>query len=175
MELANPRSDVSHKRINSSLNSELFQGITEEDSQHDNDSDYEPLLTENKRRFVLFPIKYPEIWKMYKQAEASIWHAHEPDLTQDVREWETNMITPDEKHFISHVLAFFAASDGIVNENLAVKFLHEVQIPEAKCFYGLQIAIENIHSVMSLNSLSYSLGNLFIVNRYVHQKSNRKR
>lgn len=105
----------------------------------------EPLLKENPHRFVLFPIKYDDVWQMYKQAEASFWTAEEIDLGQDLNDWE-NKLNEDEKHFIKHVLAFFAASDGIVNENLAQQFFGEVQIPEAKCFYGFQIAIENIHS-----------------------------
>jgi ribonucleoside-diphosphate reductase beta chain len=104
----------------------------------------EPLLRENKNRFVLFPIQYNDIWQMYKKAEASFWTAEEIDLGQDVKDWEN--LNSGEKHFISHVLAFFAASDGIVNENLAANFLHEVQFPEAKCFYGFQIMMENIHS-----------------------------
>lgn len=104
----------------------------------------EPLLQENKKRFVLFPIQHPEIWKMYKQAEASFWTAEEIDLAPDLKDWER--LSADEQHFIKHVLAFFAASDGIVNENLAERFLSEVQVPEARCFYGFQIAIENIHS-----------------------------
>lgn len=105
----------------------------------------EPILKENKDRFVLFPITHPEIWQMYKQAEASFWTAEEIDLTADLHDWE-NRLNADEKHFIKHVLAFFAASDGIVNENLAVNFMSEVQYPEARCFYGFQIMIENIHS-----------------------------
>lgn len=104
----------------------------------------EPLLQENKSRFVLFPIKHAEIWKMYKQAEASFWTAEEIDLAPDLADWEK--LTDNERHFIKHVLAFFAASDGIVNENLAERFLSEVQVPEARCFYGFQVAIENIHS-----------------------------
>jgi ribonucleoside-diphosphate reductase beta chain len=104
----------------------------------------EPILTENKDRFVLFPIKHHDIWKFYKQAEASFWTAEEIDLASDLSHWEN--LTADEKHFITHVLAFFAASDGIVNENLAEHFLSEVQYTEAKFFYGFQIAIENIHS-----------------------------
>ncbi len=104
----------------------------------------EPLLKENKNRFVLYPIKHDDIFQMYKKAEASFWTAEEIDLSQDLRDWEN--LTSDEKHFITHVLAFFAASDGIVNENLAINFLNEVQIPEAKCFYGFQIMMENIHS-----------------------------
>lgn len=103
------------------------------------------LLEENKNRFVLFPIQENEEWKMYKQAEASFWTAEEIDLAEDVKDWETKL-NKDEKHFISHVLAFFAASDGIVNENLAVNMLQKVQLPEARCFYGFQIMMENIHS-----------------------------
>ena len=104
----------------------------------------EPLLIENKNRFVLFPIQHDDIWRMYKQAEASFWTAEEIDLAQDQVDWLK--LNDGERHFISHVLAFFAASDGIVNENLAVNFLAEVQYPEAKCFYGFQIMMENIHS-----------------------------
>ncbi|MCS7018667.1 MAG: ribonucleoside-diphosphate reductase small subunit [Cytophagales bacterium] len=104
----------------------------------------EPLLVENPNRFVLLPIEYDDIWQMYKKHEASFWTAEEIDLSQDLKDWEN--LTPGERHFISHVLAFFAASDGIVNENLAANFLHEVQYSEAKCFYGFQIMMENIHS-----------------------------
>ncbi len=104
----------------------------------------EVLLEENKERFVLFPIKYPKIWEMYKKAEASFWTAEEIDLSPDLKDWEK--LNAGERHFISHVLAFFAASDGIVNENLAVNFMREVQLPEARCFYGFQIMMENIHS-----------------------------
>jgi ribonucleoside-diphosphate reductase beta chain len=104
----------------------------------------ELLLQENKERFVLLPIKYPEIWKMYKQHEASFWTAEEIDLSADLVDWEK--LSADEQHFVKHVLAFFAASDGIVNENLAVNFMKEVQLPEARCFYGFQIMMENIHS-----------------------------
>src|SRR5438552_3979334 len=105
----------------------------------------EVLLKENKDRFVLFPIKYPDIWEMYKKAEASFWTAEEIDLAQDHQDWDVKL-NDDERHFIKHVLAFFAASDGIVNENLAINFLNEVQYPEARCFYGFQIMMENIHS-----------------------------
>ncbi|HRI27122.1 MAG TPA: ribonucleoside-diphosphate reductase small subunit [Chitinophagales bacterium] len=104
----------------------------------------EPILMENKDRFVLFPIKYADVWKMYKQAEASFWTAEEIDLSQDLTDWAK--LSDDERFFIKHILAFFAASDGIVNENLAINFMNDVQIPEARCFYGFQIAIENIHS-----------------------------
>ncbi|EMD40627.1 hypothetical protein CERSUDRAFT_111206 [Gelatoporia subvermispora B] len=105
----------------------------------------EPLLTESKRRFVLFPIQYHEIWQMYKKAEASFWTAEEMDLSKDLHDWN-NRLTNDERHFVSHVLAFFAASDGIVNENLVERFSNEVQVAEARCFYGFQIMMENIHS-----------------------------
>jgi ribonucleoside-diphosphate reductase beta chain len=104
----------------------------------------EPLLQENKNRFVLFPIQHDDIWQMYKQAEASFWTAEEIDLSPDLQDWAK--LNDGERHFISHVLAFFAASDGIVNENLAMNFTNEVQYPEAKCFYGFQIMMENIHS-----------------------------
>ncbi|KAM0303556.1 hypothetical protein HYE67_003630 [Fusarium culmorum] len=105
----------------------------------------EPILQENPQRFVLFPIKYHEIWQMYKKAEASFWTAEEIDLSKDLHDWN-NRLTSDEQYFISHILAFFAASDGIVNENLVERFSGEVQIPEARCFYGFQIMMENIHS-----------------------------
>lgn len=104
----------------------------------------EPILLENKDRFVLFPIQHHDIWKFYKQAEASFWTAEEIDLSQDLKDWGN--LTDGERFFITHVLAFFAASDGIVNENLAEHFVSEVQYTEAKFFYGFQIAIENIHS-----------------------------
>lgn len=106
----------------------------------------EPLLRENPRRFVIFPIEYPDIWQMYKKAEASFWTVEEVDLSKDMVHWER--LNEDEKHFISHVLAFFAASDGIVNENLVERFSQEVQVTEARCFYGFQISIENVHSEM---------------------------
>lgn len=106
----------------------------------------EPLLRKNPHRFVIFPIKYPDIWKMYKKAQASFWTVEEVDLSKDYAHWEK--LTSDEMYFISHVLAFFAASDGIVNENLVERFSQEVQVPEARCFYGFQILIENIHSEM---------------------------
>lgn len=105
----------------------------------------EPILEENKNRFVLFPIQHDDIWSFYKKAEASFWTAEEIDLQPDLVDWETKL-NDDERHFVKHVLAFFAASDGIVNENLAENFLSEVQYTEAKFFYGFQVAIENIHS-----------------------------
>ena len=105
----------------------------------------EHILQENKDRFVMFPLKYHDIWDMYKQAEMSFWTAEEIDLAQDLTDWNEKL-NDSEKHFIKMVLAFFAASDGIVNENLAENFLKEVQYPEAKSFYGFQIAMENVHS-----------------------------
>jgi ribonucleoside-diphosphate reductase beta chain len=104
----------------------------------------EPLLVEDPNRFVLFPIKHDDIWRFYKQSQASFWTAEEIDLQQDLADWKK--LNDGERHFISHVLAFFAASDGIVNENLANNFLKEVQYAEAKCFYGFQVMMENIHS-----------------------------
>jgi len=104
----------------------------------------EVLLKENKDRFVILPINYPRIWEQYKKHEASFWTAEEIDLSGDMKDWHA--LNDGERHFISHVLAFFAASDGIVNENLAVNFMSEVQLPEARCFYGFQIMMENIHS-----------------------------
>ncbi|KAM4705270.1 ribonucleoside-diphosphate reductase subunit M2 B [Rhinophrynus dorsalis] len=106
----------------------------------------EPFLRKNPRRFVIFPIQYPDIWKMYKKAQASFWTAEEVDLSKDLSHWDT--LKSEEKYFISHMLAFFAASDGIVNENLVQRFSQEVQVPEARCFYGFQILMENIHSEM---------------------------
>merc|ERR1719298_85263 len=104
----------------------------------------DPLLMDNPRRWVMFPIQYPEVWEMYKKHEASFWTAEEIDLSQDLKDWEK--LSGSEQHFIKHVLAFFAASDGIVLENLASQFSTEVQIPEARAFYGFQMAMENIHS-----------------------------
>lgn len=105
----------------------------------------EPILTENKDRFVLYPIKHNDIWNFHKKAEASFWTAQEIDLVQDITDWNTKL-SDDERHFVKHILAFFAASDGIVNENLAENFVREVQYTEAKFFYGFQIMMENIHS-----------------------------
>ncbi|PMD39120.1 hypothetical protein L207DRAFT_430637 [Hyaloscypha variabilis F] len=122
----------------------------------------EPLLQENPQRFVLFPIKYHEIWQMYKKAEASFWTAEEIDLSKDLHDWN-NRLNDDERYFISHVLAFFAASDGIVNENLVERFSGEVQIPEARCFYGFQIMMENIHSE------TYSL----LIDTYIKEQAQR--
>ncbi|MCJ1275068.1 Ribonucleotide-diphosphate reductase (RNR), small subunit [Puttea exsequens] len=122
----------------------------------------EPLLQENPHRFVLFPIKYHEVWQMYKKAEASFWTAEEIDLSKDLHDWN-NRLNDDERYFISHVLAFFAASDGIVNENLVERFSGEVQIPEARCFYGFQIMMENIHSE------TYSL----LIDTYIKEQKQR--
>lgn len=99
----------------------------------------EPLLKENPHRFVILPIQYDDIWRMYKKAMASFWTAEEIDLSMDLADWEK--LKPDEQHFIKHVLAFFAASDGIVNENLVERFMQEIQVPEARCFYGFQVRI----------------------------------
>merc|ERR1719479_429517 len=104
----------------------------------------DPILVENPQRWVMFPIQHADIWEMYKKHEASFWTAEEVDLSQDNRDWEK--LTDTERHFIKHVLAFFAASDGIVLENLAARFSTEVQAPEARAFYGFQMAMENIHS-----------------------------
>ena len=105
----------------------------------------EPLLQEDPNRYVMFPFKDNDIWKMYKKQEDLFWRAEEIDLSKDNKDWET--LTDDEKHFVSMILAFFAASDGIVLENLGVRFMNEVQLSEARAFYGLQIAMESIHSI----------------------------
>jgi ribonucleoside-diphosphate reductase beta chain len=120
----------------------------------------EPILKDNPDRFVLFPIVHDDIWQFYKKAEASFWTAEEIDLSPDLIDWE-NKLNDDERHFIKHVLAFFAASDGIVNENLAENFLSEVQYTEAKFFYGFQVAVENIHSE------TYSL----LIDTYIKDKA----
>jgi len=123
----------------------------------------EPLLKENPRRIVILPIQYGDIWQMYKKAEASFWTAEEVDLSKDLKDWEN--LKDDERYFVSHVLAFFAASDGIVNENLVERFMKEVQVPEARCFYGFQIAMENIHSEM------YSL----LIDTFIKEAAERER
>ncbi|WP_075340526.1 ribonucleotide-diphosphate reductase subunit beta [Tenacibaculum agarivorans] len=105
----------------------------------------EPILQENKDRFVIFPIQHNDLWDWYKKQQACFWTAEEIDLHQDLDDWN-NKLTDDERYFIKHILAFFAASDGIVNENLAENFVNEVQYSEAKFFYGFQIMMENIHS-----------------------------
>merc|ERR1711962_1868770 len=134
-----------------------------ENHEEKKDEAVEPLLKENPRRFVILPIQYDDIWRMYKKAEASFWTAEEVDLSKDLGDWDR--LKDDERFFISHVLAFFAASDGIVNENLVERFMQEVQVPEARCFYGFQIAIENIHSEM------YSL----LIDTYVKDSAERER
>jgi len=106
----------------------------------------EPLLKSDDKRYVMFPIKDNDIWSMYKKAEDSFWRVEEVDLSKDLSDWNT--LDDSEKYFISMILAFFAASDGIVLENLGLRFMAEVQIAEAKAFYGFQIAMENIHSIM---------------------------
>jgi ribonucleoside-diphosphate reductase beta chain len=106
----------------------------------------EKILKENKDRFVIFPIQHNDIWEFYQQHQAAFWTAEEVDLSNDVRDWEN--LTDNERFFVKNVLSFFAASDGIVNENLAENFLSEVQYPEAKFFYGFQLMMENIHSLM---------------------------
>lgn len=105
----------------------------------------EPILQENKDRFVIFPIQHNDLWEWYKKQEACIWTAEEIDLSEDLNDWN-NKLNDDERYFVKHILAFFAASDGIVNENLAENFVNEVQYSEAKFFYGFQIMMENIHS-----------------------------
>ena len=124
----------------------------------------EPILTENPNRFVLFPIEHDDIWQWYKKQEASFWTAEEIDLHQDLVDWESKL-SDDEKYFIKHILAFFAASDGIVNENLAENFVNEVQFTEAKLFYGFQIMMENIHSE------NYSL----LIDTYIKDKQKRNK
>ncbi|KAI9012954.1 ribonucleotide reductase [Gaertneriomyces semiglobifer] len=124
---------------------------------------FEPILEPNPKRFVLFPIQYHDVWQFYKKAEASFWTAEEVDLSKDNVDWE-NKLTDNERYFISRVLAFFAASDGIVNENLVERFSNDVQIAEARCFYGFQIMIENIHSEM------YSL----LIDTYIKDQAERQ-
>jgi ribonucleotide reductase beta subunit family protein with ferritin-like domain len=126
-------------------------------------SEIEPLLTPDDSRYVMFPIKDDDIWKMYKKAVDSFWVPQECDLSKDLNDWET--LTTDEKHFISMILAFFAASDGIVLENIATRFMSDVQLSEARAFYGFQIAIENIHSEM------YSL----LIDTYISDKDEKSK
>jgi ribonucleoside-diphosphate reductase beta chain len=127
-------------------------------------SQIEPILQENKNRFVIFPIKHHDIWEWYKKMEASFWTAEEIDLSQDLNDWN-NKLNDDERYFVKHILAFFAASDGIVNENLAENFVNEVQYAEAKFFYGFQIMMENIHSE------TYSL----LIDTYVRDEAEKDR
>lgn len=123
----------------------------------------EPLLTEDDARFVMFPIKHDDVWSMYKKQVDCFWRAEEVDLSKDMASWEK--LNEDEKHFIKHVIAFFAASDGIVLENLGMRFMSEVQTSEARAFYGFQIAMENIHSEM------YSL----LIDTYIKDKQEKDR
>lgn len=127
------------------------------------DDENEPLLAENPNRYVMFPIQDKEVWAMYKKHVASFWTAEEIDLSADQKDWKK--LNDDEKHFIKHVLAFFAASDGIVLENLLENFGLNVQLPEARCFYGFQAAMENIHSE------TYSL----LIDTYVKEPSEKKK
>ena len=123
----------------------------------------EPLLMDNPNRFVLFPIKYESIWKAYKKQQACFWSAEEIDLSLDLKDWEK--LDGNEQFFIKNILAFFAGSDGIVLENLGKRFLDEVQIPEARCFYGFQLMMENVHSE------TYSL----LIDKYITDKDEKMR
>merc|ERR1711966_454929 len=123
----------------------------------------DPLLQDNPHRWVMFPIQYPAVWEMYKKHEASFWTAEEIDLSQDNKDWDK--LTDAEQHFIKHVLAFFAASDGIVLENLASQFSTEVQLPEGRAFYGFQMAMENIHSE------TYSL----LIEQYIREPAEKEK
>lgn len=122
----------------------------------------EKILIENPNRFVIFPIEHNDIWEFYKKHQAAFWTAEEVDLTNDIRDW--NNLTENEQYFIKNILSFFAASDGIVNENLAENFVKEVQYPEAKFFYGFQLMMENIHSLM------YSL----LIDTYISNESEKQ-
>lgn len=134
------------EEISTGVASPIIGAIAHKKASYPFDPSKEPLLRDNPRRFVIFPIEYHDIWQMYKKAEASFWTVEEVDLSKDLNDWAK--LKDTERHFISHVLAFFAASDGIVNENLVERFSQEVQVTEARCFYGFQIAMENVHSEM---------------------------
>ena len=123
----------------------------------------EPLLIETKSRFVLYPILNNEIWSMYKKHVASFWTVEEIDFSNDHKDWKK--LNKDEQHFIKYVLAFFAASDGIVLENLTINFINDVKLPEARCFYAFQAAMENIHSE------TYSL----LIDTYVKSKTEKNK
>lgn len=140
--------------------SEKERQMAIEEALPENTTTEEPILTDNPNRFVLFPIQHDDIWSFYKKSEASFWTAEEIDLGADLVDWN-NKLNDDERYFIKHVLAFFAASDGIVNENLAENFVAEVQYTEAKFFYGFQIMMENIHSE------TYSL----LIDTYISDKA----
>lgn len=152
---------ILHNNIKNNEKKEQQVVSTEDEINKKNYVDSEPLLRENPNRFVLFPIEYPDIWKMYKKAQASFWTAEEVDLGKDMADW--HKMNPQEQNFIKHILAFFAASDGIVNENLVERFSQEVQVTEARCFYGFQIMMENVHSEM------YSL----LLNTYISDPTER--
>jgi ribonucleotide reductase beta subunit family protein with ferritin-like domain len=124
----------------------------------------DPLLTEDDSRFVMFPIEYDDIWAMYKKQVDCFWRTEEIELTKDLTDWEYKL-TDNERYFISVILAFFASSDGIVNENLGVRFMNEIQIAEARAFYSFQIAMENIHSE------TYSL----LIDTLIKDKSQKKK
>lgn len=143
LKLTNPKSKMTEEDLKTDRKRTNSIFIKHESADVFNPED-EPLLAENDNRFVLFPIKYHDIWDMYKKALASFWTAEEIDLSQDLNHFEK--LSQGERHFVKHVLAFFAASDGIVNENLIERFAQEVTAPEARCFYGFQIMIENVHS-----------------------------
>ncbi|KAK2646896.1 hypothetical protein Ddye_022091 [Dipteronia dyeriana] len=141
--LEETRDTEGERGVMGSLKSKTEQ---ERSKLEEEEEEEEPILMEQNERFCMFPIRYKQVWEMYKKAQASFWTAEEVDLSQDVQQWER--LSDSERHFISHVLAFFAASDGIVLENLAARFINDIQIPEARAFYGFQIAMENIHSEM---------------------------
>uniref|UniRef100_A0A2P2I9E5 Ribonucleoside-diphosphate reductase n=1 Tax=Hirondellea gigas TaxID=1518452 RepID=A0A2P2I9E5_9CRUS len=145
--------------VMTSLNSESLQKL----SGVEIDCQNEEILKENPHRFVMFPLKHLDIWEMYKKHVASFWTAEEIDLSHDMTDWES--LSNNERHFISNVLAFFATSDGIVLENLVQNFMNEVQLPEARCFYGFQIAMENIHSE------TYSL----LIDQYIRDPNEKDR
>ncbi|XP_040575898.1 ribonucleoside-diphosphate reductase subunit M2 [Lepeophtheirus salmonis] len=164
-----PLADISTNIINLDLNNkengiiDAGKQITKLTLDDDSKTD-EPLLRENPNRFVILPIEYFDIWNMYKKAVASFWTVEEVDLSKDLIDWEEKL-NDEERYFISRVLAFFAASDGIVNENIVERFTQEVQVTEARCFYGFQIAIENIHSEM------YSL----LIDTYIKDKDEKNK
>ena len=112
--------------------------------QKNNITEIEPILVENPGRFVLFPIQHNKLWEAYKKAESSFWTAEEIDFSKDNNDWDK--LNDNEKFFLKNIIAFFAGSDGIVLENLVTNFCSEIQLAEARCFYGFQVAIENIHS-----------------------------
>ncbi|KII87149.1 hypothetical protein PLICRDRAFT_112696 [Plicaturopsis crispa FD-325 SS-3] len=130
----------------------------------------DPILSPSEARFVIFPIRYEEIWSLYKKAQASFWTAEEVDLSKDIVDWRTKL-SGDERKFVLHILAFFASSDGIVNENLVARFSTEVQIPEARCFYGFQIMMENVHSETYSLLLNAFVGDGPVLDRLLHSDS----